>query len=268
MSETIVRRTVKRVAVEGVRFSYGERAVLRGVSFEAGAGDLVFIVGPNGCGKSTLLRVLVGELKASAGRWVMDDVEVGGLARVEAARMVSLVPQMAAAPFGYTVREMVLMARHAAGAGFAPFGFETAEDLQLANEAMWAADVHHLAERRVNELSGGERQRAAIARAFTQDTPVMLLDEPTSNLDLFHQLELLEQLRKMTREAGRIGVMVTHDLNMAMEHATRVVLMDDGAVVAVGRPEEVLTAEKLEPVYRVKVVQGGNAGLKFVRGMA
>ena len=159
------------------------------------------------------------------------------------------------------------MARHAAHGegGMMGLGFETADDLQLANEAMWAADVHHLAERPVNELSGGEKQRVAIARAFTQDAGVMLLDEPTSSLDLYHQLELMEQLRRMTKDQGRIGVMVTHDLNLAAAAASRVVVMDEGKVVADGAVGEVLKPEVLEKVYQVRVEVGPAVGLRFSR---
>jgi iron complex transport system ATP-binding protein len=261
------RVDVKALAVEGVSYAYGERVVVDGVSLVAKAGEIVAIVGPNGCGKSTLLRVAIGELRARAGKVLLDGRDCAGMSRVEVASGVSLVPQQAggAMGFGYTVREMVLMARHAAHARAAggglgamvAMGFETAEDVELANKAMWAADVHHLAERRVTELSGGERQRVAIARAFTQDTSVILLDEPTSSLDLYHQLALLEQLHVAAGE-GRVVVMVTHDLNLAAEHASRVVVMDGGKVAAVGTPGEVLTAGVLEGVYRVKVrAQGG-----------
>ena len=250
--------TVQQVVAERVSFSYGEQPAVEDVSFRAGPGELVAIVGPNGCGKSTLLRLLLGEFRPASGRCLIDQANVAKMPRIAAARRLSLVPQFVAAPFGYSVREMVLMARHAAhheesvlplGGG----GFETPEDLQLANESMWAADVHHLAERPIDQLSGGERQRVAIARALAQDTPVMLLDEPTSNLDLFHQLELVEELRRMTTEQGRIALLVTHDLTLAAGHAHRVLVMDRGRLVADGPPDQVLTPAILEPVYRVKV---------------
>lgn len=255
-----------QLAVESLVFSYGNRLVLDAVSFKATAGECIAIVGPNGCGKSTLLRLIVGELTPAAGRITIDGIETRSLGRLALARHLSLVPQMVAVPFGYTVREMVLMSRHAAHRqrGLLSMGFETAGDLQLANEAMWNAEVHHLADRPINELSVGERQRVAIARAFTQDTPIMLLDEPTSSLDLFHQLELMEQLHQMTGE-GRIALLVTHDLNLAAAHATRVIVMDAGRILADGPPSQTLIPAVLEPIYRVQIDRSSDGTLRFKR---
>jgi len=263
--------SVRELAVASLRFSYGSRLVLDAISFKAHPGERIAIVGPNGCGKSTLLRLIVGELMPAAGRITIGGVSIRALGRLVLARCLSLVPQMVAVPFGYTVREMVLMSRHAAHRqrGLLSTGFETADDLQLANEAMWNADVHHLADRPINELSGGERQRVAIARAFTQDTPIMLLDEPTSSLDLFHQLELMEQLQQMTREGdggGRIALLVTHDLNLAAAHATRVIVMDAGRILADGPPSQTLIPTVLEPIYRVRIDRGSDGILRFKRG--
>ncbi len=238
-------------------------------------------MGPNGCGKSTLLRLLVGSLAASAGRILVDDKTPRELGRIAMARRMALVPQLAGGSAGdlgvgganFTVRQIVLMARypHQAREGGAlgslvPLGFESAEDLRLANVAMWNSDVHHLAERTLETLSGGERQRVAIARAVAQHTPILLLDEPTSALDLYHQLELLAQVEAMSRELPpRLIVMVTHDLNLAARMATRVLLMDEGKLAADGGPAEVLTAGHLEAIYRVKVGMSPDGMLRFER---
>lgn len=263
---------VQELGIQDVSFSYGNAAVLSNISLRARAGQIVAIVGPNGCGKSTLLRLIIGRLAPSHGQILLDNQPLASLSRPALARKISLVPQQmgggggAAAAFGYTVQEMVLMARHAAHASDAlsGIGFETAEDLQLAQEALWAADVHHLADRPLDTLSGGERQRVVIARAFTQQTPILLLDEPTSALDLHHQLELMEQLRRATKEQNRIAILVTHDLNLALAHADRTAVLDRGRLVAEGPTSEVLTAAVLEPVYRVSVrAEGG--GLRFFR---
>ncbi|MCL2648909.1 MAG: ABC transporter ATP-binding protein [Phycisphaerales bacterium] len=294
------RIQVNELAIESLGFAYGSRSVLNAISFKANAGERIAIVGPNGCGKSTLLRLIVGELTPAAGRITIDGAETRAIGRLGLARRLSLVPQMTEAPFGYTVREMVLMSRHAAigearkndetkiengggrkskienflASGFwllaSSRSFETADDLQLANEAMWNADVHHLADRPINELSGGERQRVAIARAFTQNTPIMLLDEPTSSLDLFHQLELMEQLHQMTREEGgeRIALLVTHDLNLAADHATRVIVMDAGQILADGPTSQVLVPAVLEPIYRVKIERTPDGTLHFKRNVS
>jgi iron complex transport system ATP-binding protein len=271
--------TVGTMALQGISFAYGDRVAVEKVSLSFHAGERVAIVGPNGCGKSTLLKLMVGGLTTRTGRILLDGKPAAEIGRIAMARRLAMVPQMAggAGDFasglggGFLVREIVLMARyasHAEGAGvigrLGAVGFETAEDLQIANETLWAMDVHHLAEREVEALSGGERQRVAIARALAQRTPVLLLDEPTSALDLYHQLELLALLEELSA-AGRIVVLVTHDLNLAFRWATRVVVMDRGRVMADGKPSDVLTAQVLEPVYRVKVKLQGER-LEFERG--
>jgi iron complex transport system ATP-binding protein len=274
--------TVKELACEGVSFSYGERPAVGAVSLRLAAGERVAIVGPNGCGTSTLLKLLVGGLPPRAGKVTIDGRWTQELGRPAMARRIAMVPQMAGGGGGlgaggglgggFLVREIVLMARHAAhadpAAGFfsriGALGFETPADLQLANEAMWAMDVHHLAQREADALSGGERQRVAIARALAQQAPVLLLDEPTSALDLYHQLELLALLEDLSR-AGRLIVLVTHDLNLAARWASRVVVMDRGEIAADGPASAVLTAAVLEGVYRVKVIESADGLLRFER---
>ena len=269
------------LAVSNLSFAYGSRVVVDQLSFTAHAGELVAIVGPNGCGKSTLLRLLVSALLPREGAIKVNDRPIGELGRTGMARQVALVPQMAGpasdaglGAAGHTVHQMVLMSRHAAhveagpaflraAGGIGIFGFESPEDVRLAREAMWAADVHHLADRDAETLSGGERQRVAIARALAQDTPILLLDEPTSALDLFHQLELIHQLRAMIA-AGRLVILVTHDLNLAAQVATRVMVMDQGKIAADGTPKDVLTPAVLEPVYHVIVRQEAGM-LRFER---
>ncbi len=280
-------RATRRVAVneltlENLCFGYGKKRVIDEVSLRIGCGELVAIVGPNGCGKSTLLKLIIGALAPQQGEVRIDGQNLRHWGRIGMAQRVALVPQMtgsiegdgAMGGGGFSVEQIVLMARYAAhveqasgllraAGGLGIFGFETAADVQIAREAMWHADVHHLAERAVQTLSGGERQRVAIARALAQQSPVLLLDEPTSALDLFHELELVEQLRGFTA-AGGIVVLVTHDLNLALGCATRVIVMDGGRMVADGTPAVVLTPEVLEPVYHVKVrVEAGM--LRFER---
>jgi iron complex transport system ATP-binding protein len=253
--------------VDALSFTFAPRSPLiaDGISFTAAGGELIAIVGPNGSGKSTLLRLLIGELSSTAGRITLHQQPPAP--RIARARQMALVPQQLTAPaFGYSVREMVLMARHASGGNeLFNIGFETPQDLELATTAMWNADVHHLADRPFDTLSGGERQRVAIARAFTQHTPLLLLDEPTAALDLHHQLELLEQLRVATQIEKRLVLWVTHDLQLAADHATRILLMDKGKLVADGVPLEVLTPGILEPVYRVRVSTAPVSILHFSR---
>ena len=242
--------------------------ILENISFSATAGELIAIVGPNGSGKSTLLRLLINELTPTAGTITINNHP--SLTPLTRAQHLALVPQQISAPaFGYTVQEMVLMARHASSAGAASslfnIGFESPADLTLATTAMWNADIHHLAHRPFDTLSGGERQRVAIARAFTQHTPILLLDEPTAALDLHHQLELLEHLRQATHSENRLVLWVTHDLQLAATHATRVLVLDRGHLIADAPPSEALTPAILEPIYNVTVTRTPTGTLTFTR---
>jgi ABC-type cobalamin/Fe3+-siderophores transport system ATPase subunit len=275
--------TFSTLDLRGLHFSYRQRPVIENLDASLRAGELVAIVGPNGCGKSTLLKLIVGALPAQSGSIMIDGLSAAMLGRIGLARRMALVPQMAGmesalgssgAEGTFSVQQTVLMARYAAHVdeargllramgGLGIFGFETEHDLELARQAMWIADVHHLADRTADSLSGGERQRVAIARALAQQTPMLLLDEPTSALDLFHQLELIAHLRLLVAE-GRLVVLVTHDLNLAAEIASRVLVMDQGKILADGTPADVLTPAVLEPVYHVRVTaEGGH--LRFRR---
>ncbi len=279
MSQSTAPLKVAELAVENLSFSYREKRVVENLSFRASAGELIALVGPNGCGKSTLLKLLIGALAPQSGTTKLDGERRNRFSTIHLAQRLAMVPQLVGSEGSFDesiggaflVEQVVLMSRYASHVAAMPgllariggLGFETAEDLRLARESMWACDVHHLAERPVATLSGGERQRVLIARAFAQQTPILLLDEPTSALDLFHELELLEQLRAFT-SAGKLVVLVTHDLQLAASAASRVLLMDQGKIVADGAPADVLTPAILEPVYHVKV-RTTNGILQFER---
>jgi len=264
--------TVTLLTANSLAFSYSqEKPTIDGVSLNLRAGDLTMIVGPNGCGKSTLLRLLLGELPPSAGSIIINNTPTTNLTRAQIARALSIVPQQSQITysFDYTVREIILMARHVATANsLFNIGFETPQDIELANQSMWLTDTHHLAHRPITTLSGGERQRVTIARALTQNTPIMLLDEPTSSLDLHHQLELLHHLQTLTQKESRTALMITHDLNLASTYASKVIVMDQGKLITQGLPAEVLTPEILEPVYRVKITRSPDNTLHFARRTA
>ena len=268
------RAAISELTLENLLFRYGDQPVINTLSFTLVTGERLAIVGPNGCGKSSLLKLIVGHLRPHKGRIGIDGIPLQTFSRIAIARRIALVPQLASATAsadaglaggGFTVRETVLMARYAAHAEeagalgkLAAIGFETDADLAAANQALWTMDVHHLAPRSMDTLSGGERQRVLIARALAQDTPLLLLDEPTSALDLYHQLELLTHLETLST-TGRTLLIVTHDLHLAARCATRVVLMDQGKIVADGPPAQVLTPQVLEPGYRVKVSRAPDA---------
>ncbi len=234
--------------VKDLSFSYPGRPVLEGVSLEVSAGELVGLVGPNGSGKSTLLQLMLGMLKPDRGVVELDGVPVSGLSRREIARRAAFVPQDTTIPFSFSVREVVDMGRFP---HLGRFQVEGPSDEEIIASAMKLTQTVHLADRAVNELSGGERQRVFIARAFAQVPKLMVLDEPTSNLDLVHQLEAMLLIRDMAaRESGVIVAM--HDLSLASRFCHRVLILADRRIAACGTPEAVFTAENLRDYFGIK----------------
>jgi iron complex transport system ATP-binding protein len=233
-------------ALEDVEFGYGGAFRLAGVSFEVAAGEILGIVGPNSSGKTTLLRLLTKVHAPARGEVRYRGVSLGRLARRALAREVAVVPQEESLAFAVSVRELVLMGRFPHGSGRL---FEGPVDLARAREAMATAGVLALADQPVDTLAGGERQRALLARALAQEPRVLLLDEPTSHLDLRHQREAAQLLRRLNREQGLTVVFVSHDLNLAGELADRLLLLAAGRVARVGPPVEVLEQGLLESVY-------------------
>ncbi|GAB2958107.1 ABC transporter ATP-binding protein [Micromonospora polyrhachis] len=229
--------------------AYESRQVAHDLDVPVPDGAVTVILGPNACGKSTLLRALARLLRPSAGRVLLHGQDVQRLAPKELARRLGLLPQSSVAPFGITVADLV-------GRGRFPHQ-RMLQQWSLADEeavkrAMVATGVTELADRAVEELSGGQRQRVWIAMLLAQDTPVMLLDEPTTYLDISHQLEVLELCRRLNREEGRTLVLVLHDLNQAARFADHLIVMREGAVAAAGAPSEVLTEQLLRDVFRLE----------------
>jgi iron complex transport system ATP-binding protein len=234
--------------VRGLTGGYPRRDVIREVTFSLRAGQWVSVVGPNGAGKTTLLRLILGFLEPRAGDVRVGDHRVKGMDRAEIAKRISLVPQHHEASLPYTVPEVVMMGRTPWLGRFMPPG---PEDRKAVRRAMAEARVEHLADRTWSELSGGERQRVMLARAFAQDTPLLLLDEPAGSLDLHHERLLFERVRRRQSQ-GTAVLAVLHDLAAAAEFSDRILVMDEGRAVAFGPPREVLGGELLERVFRVK----------------
>ncbi|MFJ8648445.1 ABC transporter ATP-binding protein [Streptomyces sp. NPDC093546] len=236
------------VRVEGLRFGYPGREVLDGVDLAIAPGELVALVGLNGCGKSTLLRLCAGLLKPAAGRVLLDGDDLARLSRRAAARRVALLHQQAPAVPGMTVRQLVRQGRYAARG---PLGMLRDGDDAVCARAMADVGVTEWADRPVDALSGGERQRVRLAMALAQDTRVLLLDEPTTYLDLRHQLEVMQTVVRLREERGLTVVMVLHDLGHAARFADRIVALRDGRVAADGPPAEVVTPALLADVLGV-----------------
>jgi len=240
----------------GLEYAYdaypGPVRALAGVDFELAAGELVFVIGPNGSGKSTLLRVLAGILVPDAGVVRLSGAPLLDLAPRERARRIALVPQYLPALPEVAVADFVLSGRYARAGRWNALSIE---DRRIADQALVDCDAQDIAGRGLDELSGGQRQRALVARAVAQEAPVLLVDEPTNALDPDHQIQVLDLVARLTC-AGRAVVVVTHDLNLASQYATRLVLLDEGRVVAEGACERVMRREILEPVYGTRLFYG------------
>ena len=249
--------------VERLTFAYrwstagADGWALRELTFEIARGEIVGLIGPNGSGKSSLLKLLAGLLTPQGGMVYLNGRLLAELSHVEVARTVALVPQQQPQPFPFTVAEMVLMGRfphHRMQGSLVGFAWETGEDLRVAEEAMAVMDVTRLAGRSIEDVSGGERQRALIARALAQAPEILLLDEPTAHLDLHHQRDICEALRRLNAERGLTVVLVSHDLNLASQYCDRLLLLHEGALVRFGPPAQVLEAGLIESVYDCRVL--------------
>lgn len=242
-----------------VGFGYPGRQVLDGVSLTVHSGELVALVGLNGCGKSTLLRLAAGMLRPGSGHLRVAGADVSRLPRRAAARRVALLHQSAPAVPGMTVRQLVRQGRYAARG---PLGMLRDGDDAVSLRAMADVGVADWADRPVDALSGGERQRVRLALALAQDAPLLLLDEPTTYLDLRHQLEVLQLVARLRTERRMTVLMVLHDLGLAARFSERLVALRDGRVAADGAPGDVVTPELLREVFGVD----GRVGRDPVRG--
>ena len=250
--------TCKDASIEvcGLSHSYDKRRVLHDVNFTVRPGEFVGILGPNGSGKTTLLNCVSGQLRQDCGKALVCNKDVRMTDSLEMARIVAIVPQESSMTFGFTVEEIVLMGRYA---HLKRFSLENDMDYTVTQKAMKATGVWRLKERLVTNLSGGERQRVVIARALSQEPRVLLLDEPTSHLDIRHQLEVLNLIKYLNQGQCLTVLAVFHDLNLASRFCDRILLMDQGRIMASGSPEEVLTAQNIEHAFRVKAIIGRTA---------
>ena len=231
---------------DDLHLAYSGQSALNGVSLRVQRGEFFAVIGPNGSGKTTLLRSLTGAVTPDRGTIHVLGRNIGDYSRRDLARKMALVPQLPDQDFTFTVREVVLMGR---SPHLGLLRLESRRDHDIARRSMEATRVEHLAGRRMHQLSGGEKQRVMIARALTQDPTIMLLDEPTSSLDLAHQIRIMDLLEQLKTELGITVVMVAHDLNLAALYGDRLLLLRDGQAEHTGTPAEVLTFDNLERAF-------------------
>lgn len=241
------------VEARNLSYKYTKTLVLENINIEIDKGSFLAIAGPNGSGKSTLLKLLSSIIEPTSGSIFIDSKNIQNYKTRQLAKKVSLVRQEFIPVFGFTVLETVMMARTPY---FANSGFESKNDRQIVDEALAATETDKFADRQLCQLSGGERQRVFIARALAQDTPVLLLDEPTSYLDLRHQVQIYDLLKIMQLEKGKTIISVTHDVNLAAQYCDEVLLLSDGNEHIIGPPRIVFAKENLEKTYQVSGFSG------------
>lgn len=241
----------RELTARGLRSGYEGRVVVDGVDLTVPTGRITVIVGANACGKSTLLKTMARILSPVDGAVLLDGEEITRVPTRTLARRLGLLPQQPVAPEGITVADLVGRGRHPHQGLFASW---TSQDRQVVEESLLATGTAELADRAVDELSGGQRQRVWIAMALAQRTDVLLLDEPTTFLDLAHQVEVLDLLTDLNRDRGTTVVMVLHDINLAARYADHLVAMRQGRVVAAGAPGEVLSAHLMREVFALEAV--------------
>jgi len=244
-----------KLRIRAVEFSYVSTPVLKDVSMEVNGSEILGVVGPNGSGKSTLLRCVDGILSPQKGSIMLNEQNVEDMSRIDLAKEIGYIPQSAPQAFPATVFDVALMGRRP------HIGWRSGEkDTEKVLEILQLLNIEDLAMRDVNELSGGEQQKVFIARAIIQEPRVLLLDEPTSNLDIKHQLEVMDIIKNIVREKDISTIMAIHDLNLASIYADRIIMMNNGKIFAAGNPLSVFTQENMKQVYGVEAEVSNHNG--------
>jgi len=238
------------IRLEKVSLGYGSKVILNDISLEAGPGQMLGIIGPNGSGKSTLIRGMTRLIMPSSGQIFIDGRSITSLKHGELARLIAVVPQNAVLPPLFTAIEVVLLGRTP---HLGLFRYEGQKDLAIVENAMRTTGTAHLADRKIGELSGGEKQRLLIARTLAQEPKIVLLDEPTANLDINYQLETLDLIRHLCLEQKLIVIAALHDLNLAVQYCDHLVMLKQGKIYSQGAPETIVNKQTIKDVYGADV---------------
>lgn len=241
------------ILLENAGCKYGKHTALSAISLETRPQELLGIIGPNGSGKSTLLKLMAGLLHPGSGKACLDGETITSLGRNTVARRIALVPQSASLPELFTALDIVLMGRTP---HLGLLRYESKADIAIACSAMETTHTAHLAGKYINQLSGGERQRVVIARAIAQEAGILLLDEPTANLDVNYQVEIMNFLRSLCQARGLTVVIALHDLNLASQYCDRLVMLREGRMYSQGTPAEIITPVLIKEVFGLEVYVG------------
>ena len=235
-----------KLEMQNVTLAYGHQVVVKDITLHMKPGEMMGLVGPNGCGKTTIIKALSRVISPYSGRILVNGRDISGIPRRDLACLLGVVPQIPLLPSAFTAFEVVLMGRNP---HLGLFQYEGAKDMAIAWRAMGETSTQHLAHRRISELSGGEIQGVVIARVLTQETEAILLDEPTANLDIGRQVEILDLIKSLCRENSLTVVAALHDLNLAAQYCDRLVLINNGQIHAEGTPGEVINIANIRQVY-------------------
>ncbi|MFQ5900357.1 MAG: ABC transporter ATP-binding protein [Thermodesulfobacteriota bacterium] len=240
---------------EGISFAYGKEPVIRGLDISVIKGEFLGLIGPNGSGKTTLLKLLTHILIPAKGRIILQEKAIQEMKRREISQKIAFIPQEESTPFAFTAMEICLMGRTPYLKGFQ---MEGDHDIEVTRRAMSITDCYQFRDRNILTLSGGERRRVYIARALAQEPEIILMDEPTTHLDIHHQVEIMERVEELNR-GGLTVVMVSHDINLASRFCSRVTALKEGKVITSGKPGDVVDPDLLETLYgcRLKVSMEG-----------
>jgi cobalamin transport system ATP-binding protein len=240
-----------KLTINSIDFSYENSPILKDITCSFTSGKFYSIIGPNGSGKTTLLDLVSGFLKAQSGSINLDTKNICSFRKNELAKQISLVSQDYGINFPFSVQEVVMMGRHP---HIPRFSQSTDEDKEIVKNILSICEIAHLKDRKITELSGGERQRSVFARALCQDTPILLLDEAFSNMDISHTLQMLKLVRRLVIEKDKIVISVFHDLNLASCWSDELIMLKNGRIKAMGNTQDILTIEKIKDVFNVDSV--------------